>query len=154
MNFVPFDTTLEPFYSNESDSAIFLKDGKESSFQLALTFDGFPSDISWALIKDEGGSTGINNYNIFLAGGSGYSDSLRGQTVILEKVCVSTNASFTFVIRDSIRDGRCCTMGGGNYLIGIDYGIDRLEGAYFPLEKRRNLVWEKVHRMYRFDVMI
>jgi trimeric autotransporter adhesin len=95
---------------------------------LTLTFDGFPNDISWVLAEGEGEGE-------VLAGGSGYSDTLRGQEVVLDKVCVPTNACYTFVIRDSQGDGLCCNMGEGNYKIDIDDGMDGFEGGIFSFRE-------------------
>jgi hypothetical protein len=58
-----------------------------------------------------------------VTGGSRCDDALRGQKVMLEKVCVPTNECYIFIIRDSQGDGLCCTMGGGNYKVNIDEGL-------------------------------
>lgn len=113
--------------NNNGTEVIECKEGEESSFQLTFKFDGFPSDISWTLVGDERGNV--------LAGGSGYNDTLRGQKVVLDKVCMPTNGCYTFVIRDSQGDGLCCTMGGGKYNIDIDDGMDGFEGGIFSFRE-------------------
>jgi hypothetical protein len=100
----------------------------ESSFQLTITFDAFPGDISWALVEGDGEGAVI-------AGDTNYSEGLKGKTIVASKVCVPTNACYTFVIRDSQGDGLCCMMGGGNYKIDIDNGADGFEGGIFSFRE-------------------
>jgi hypothetical protein len=120
-------TAPSPAPTNNGTTVVCRK-GEESSFQLTLTFDGFPSDISWALIEGSG-EGGV------VTGGSRYDDALRGQTVVLETVCVPTNECYTFVIRDSQGDGLCCAVGGGNYKINFDEGVDFFKGGIFSFHE-------------------
>jgi hypothetical protein len=84
---------------------------------LSLTFDNYPSETSWSLIKD--GST--------VATGSGYSTK---NGTITENFDFG-DGNYEFVINDQYGDGICCSYGNGSYTITDASGTVVASGGSF-----------------------
>ncbi len=84
---------------------------------LALNFDNYASETSWA-IKNTSGTT--------VESGSGYAN---GASNIAKTFCLPTGC-YTFEINDSYGDGICCSYGNGSYSV-TNNGSTLASGASF-----------------------
>jgi hypothetical protein len=93
-----------------SPSTSFLPTASKVPLTLSITFDKYPSEVSWALYHHPISNKGP------LANSSKFSYNLPHSTVN-EIFYLVENKAFEFIIEDSYGDGICCIEGNGSYAL-------------------------------------
>ncbi len=87
---------------------------------VAITFDGYPSEVSWSI-------TNVQGQDLFL---SGPYTSLGAGGSVADHICLAEGC-YTFTINDSFGDGLCCASGDGGYTVSNpELGVIASGGEY------------------------
>ncbi len=97
------------------------------NISLALTFDQYPEETSWA-ITDGVGSV--------VASGGTYASAADNSSLI-ETACLP-NGCYTFTISDAYGDGMCCSYGNGSYTLTNSTGSVLASGGSFTSSEATN----------------
>ena len=98
---------------------------------VSLTFDDYPSDISWDITEHTDGNTS-SSLDAIVCTSDDYTDTAARSTVSQQCCLVATSGTttsvrskrkvdhYTFTVRDSYGDGLCCDNGNGSFKIEVD----------------------------------
>ena len=87
-----------------------------STFQLDLTLDNYPGEVTWSIVSPSGQ---------VVAEGGPYSEP---GVLVVEVGALTESGEHAFEINDEYGDGICCAWGSGGYVLSVD-GVDVASGG-------------------------
>lgn len=105
---VAFDSIMDNNIRDNSDTLVIRKDSTLNNVMINIQMDGYPAELSWILVDDNGK---------VLDRSPEYDNSVHGGKLLSYMYCVPQGACYTLKLLDSFGDGICCNEGNGNVLI-------------------------------------
>ena len=90
--------------------------------KVTVTTDDYPSETSWDIVEQCGGSSGAGRGNY------------DGRATTYEDEYCLPAARFKFTLRDSFDDGICCGYGNGSYEVSLNGEVMASGGTFYSEE--------------------